>query len=82
MIHKAVAKNHITRHLEDEETESLLYDPMRPEYAVLLDNLPGRPRIDSMGQISATTGTAVASLLLPMIVIAGHSIYWYIRLTQ
>jgi hypothetical protein len=78
--HQAVAKSHRPEVLEDEEHEPLLYDPSRPEYAVMLDDLPGNPRIDSTGGIHA--GSAVGALLvlvIPAVTLISHCIYIYLR---
>jgi len=83
MVHQAVAKTHRPEVLEDEEQEPLLYDPSRTEYAVMLDDLPGNPRIDSTGEIHA--GSAVGALLvlvIPAVTLIGHCIYIYLRFVQ
>ena len=38
--------------LEDQEYEGLLYDPRRPSRAVMMDTLPGAPKIDGAGHIT------------------------------
>jgi hypothetical protein len=45
------AKTHLTENLQDEDFERVLYDPANPHYAVLFDNLPGRPEVDALGRI-------------------------------
>jgi len=40
--YKAIAKTHQPERLQDEEEEMLVYDPNKPEAAVLLDSLPKR----------------------------------------
>lgn len=77
----AFAKDHETDKLEDEAVEPLLYDPMKPTDAVLLDNLPGCPRVDDMGQV-VMKGSAVGVVLLPLITVAGHGAYWWMRLNS
>jgi len=73
--YKATANNHITDLLEDESKEQLLYDPKNPSYAVMLDNLPGSPDIDDMGNIQvANLGRSIRSLILPVIIIFGNGI--------
>jgi hypothetical protein len=82
-VNQAVAKTHRPEVLEDEEHEPLLYDPSRPEYAVMLDDLPGNPRIDTAGNIRA--GSAVGALLalfIPAVTLIGHGIYIYLRFVQ
>jgi hypothetical protein len=80
--YQAVAKDHQPARLEDEAVEPLLYDSMKPTDAVLLDNLPGWPRVDGMGQI-VTQGRALpVLLLLPLATVAGHGVYWWLRLNS
>lgn len=47
-----VAKSHEPERLEDEPEELVLYDPTDPEYAVVLDALPGPPFIRPDGEIA------------------------------
>jgi len=69
------AKTHEPEHLQDDAEEPLLYDPIRPSRATLLDHLPGAPRIDDMGQIQ--TQSPIRSLLVlivPTLSIVGHGL--------
>ena len=78
--HKAIGKTHKPELLEDEAEEPLLFDPIRPSYAVMLDALPGSPRIDESGNVKA--GSAAAALLwlaLPTVTVLGHSGYIYVK---
>ena len=78
-----MAKTHRPEVLEDEEQELLLYDPSRPGYAVMLDNLPGNPRIDSAGDIRAgSAASALLVLVIPATALIGHGIYIYLRFVQ
>ncbi len=78
--HEAIGKTHMPEKLEDEAQEPLLYDPLRPANAVMLDALPGSPRIDNNGNITAgSTGAALLSLVLPTAAILGHAGYIYVR---
>ena len=56
-------KTHIPENLEDEATERILYDPRNPNYAVLFDDLPGRPEVDQLGRI-LPSGLLGSGLLL------------------
>ncbi len=79
--HQAIARTHETKDLEDEQAELLLYDPMRPAYAVMLDDLPGRPRFGEAGTI--TTGSpagAFTCLLIPAMSVIGHGTWLYLKL--
>jgi len=78
--HRAIAKTHLTYLLEDGELEPLLYDPMNPEHAILIDHLPGAPRIDEMGQIrNSGLFATLRSMFLPMVAILGHGTYAIMR---
>lgn len=79
--HEATAKTHEPESLQDDAEEPLLYDPIRPSYATMLDHLPGAPRLDEMGQIQ--TKSAIGSLLVlivPTASIVGHGLYLLLRL--
>ncbi len=65
---------------ENEESagvmEPLLYDPGAPSRAVLLDELPGNPRIDENGQIRLDSpAKTLLALIVPSVVIIGHGCY-------
>jgi hypothetical protein len=77
---EATAKTHLVENLEDEHDEPLLYDPMEPSNAVMLDNLPGLPRIDADGQIRVRSGvSALCCLLVPGATVVGHFGYLFWR---
>lgn len=79
-IYEAVAKTHLPEKLEDHEEEPLLYDPMYPKSAVMLDNLPGAPKIDESGNIRAGSPIVVLlNLVIPLASIIGHGSYFYIK---
>lgn len=66
--------------LEDQAEEPLLYDPRRPSYAVMLDDLPGEPRIQQDGTIRAGPAIkTIMALIIPLATIIGHGIYLYIK---
>ena len=76
--YNAVCKTHQTAAVEDDERERLLYDPVRPSNAVLLDSLPGAPRIDDMGHLVAT-GNGWLPLLLPIAAVGVNALFVYLR---
>jgi hypothetical protein len=79
-IRQVATSTHDTARLEDELDEPLVYDPGRPDSAVLLDSLPGTPRIDVQGQIAPLRLiTVVWVLVLPTASVVGHGIYIYYR---
>lgn len=76
MSYEVTAKTHDTAKLEDQAQEPLLYDPMRPSYAVMLDNLPGNPRIMENGTIhTGPAANTIKVLVIPIATIIGHGIY-------
>ncbi len=80
MTYEAVAKTHDTAKLEDQAQEPLLYDPIRPSYAVMLDDLPGNPRIMENGTIHAgPAANTIKVLIIPLATIIGHGIYIYLK---
>ncbi len=74
--HEAVAKTHQPNLLEDDDLEPLMYDPLNPAHAILIDHLPGSPRINKMGEIRDPGMLAsLVTLVLPMVAIIGHGTY-------
>ncbi len=75
---RAVARSHVPEELQDEQRERLLYDPFRPETAVLLDSLPASPAIDMTGNLQPRRPVAAAlALLLPGIPLALTAVLLY-----
>lgn len=78
--YQTVVRTHACRVLEDEPQEPLVYDPVDPTNAVLLDSLPGGPRVDASGALRvANPILGLLSLLLPAICIVGHGTYACVR---
>jgi len=78
--YEVFAKTHLPEKLEDQQEEPLLYEPMCPKNAVMLDNLPGAPRIDENGNIRAGSPlVALLNLIIPLVSVIGHGVYIYIR---
>ncbi|MBL7140152.1 MAG: hypothetical protein ISS74_04515 [Planctomycetes bacterium] len=73
--HEAKAKTHDVDRLSDPRGEFLLYDPVDPSYAVLLDDIPGAVRVGEFGQLETERpAKAVRSFLLPALVLGAHSV--------
>jgi hypothetical protein len=70
----AKARSSITDRLEDERQELLLYDPEKPNDAVLIDEDSSRPRLDETGGLAARPVAALLSMILPALVIAGNAL--------
>ncbi len=76
---QVVSRTHRPEILEDEAKEPLLYDPLRPTYAAMLDTLPGSPQFDVTGEILPVGDLLFfARLLLPALVVGGLSYYAYL----
>lgn len=74
--HRTTTQTQWTERLEDEEKESLLYNPLKPSYAVILDDLPASPRIDESGNIKLEyTRKRYLYLLIPVVTVVGHGLY-------
>lgn len=77
---QCVVRTHETRRLTDDEWETVLYDPVRPERGTTLDHLPGSPRIAEDGSIAVQNpGRGWLALILPAVTIAGHGSYLLAR---
>jgi hypothetical protein len=81
--YEATVKSHMPDILEDEAEEPLVYDADDPRNAVMLDDLPGAPRIDDAGNIrTSSVAKALVSPLLPVATVVGHSTYAFLRFLQ
>lgn len=78
MTYQAHGYSH-TDELKDEAEEPLLYDPANPHNAMMLDSLPGGPRIDELGEIRSTSGSVLIWLLvLPGLTVVGNgTVLWW-----
>ena len=77
---EATARTSDPSRLEDEQQEPLLYDPENPSRAYLLDEAPGRPQIDGLGELQGRPLAAAMSMIIPAIVIGAHVAYFYFKL--
>ena len=63
-----VARTHEYQHLVDEAEEPLLYNPFNPEESCLLDDIPGRPRLDEYGSlVSKDDEGLIKTLFVPAV---------------
>ncbi|MCZ6875610.1 MAG: hypothetical protein O7G88_19135 [bacterium] len=69
-----VHKTHKTAALEDDNEERLLYDPLQPEIALMVDTLPGLPDFNKNGHLRQQS-VSVASFALPILTLGGHGLY-------
>lgn len=56
--------------LQNDHYEALLYDSRHPSSAVMMDNLPGMPKIDGSGKVCVGNVLYSLPLLLPVAIIA------------
>ncbi|HUP61999.1 MAG TPA: DUF3592 domain-containing protein [Thermoanaerobaculia bacterium] len=66
---QASTSTSVTARLEDDAQEALLYDPDQPDRAYLLDEAPGRPQFEMNGEMRGRPIAALASTIIPGIVI-------------
>jgi len=72
---RCAAKTHETRELRDDAEEPLVYDPEDPSVAVLLDELPGRPRITEDSVVRSREGMVWHLLLVPVATALMHAVW-------
>ncbi len=73
-------KTHQTHLFEDDNEESLLYMPDNPEYAILIDSLPGSFSFDGKGNIqSISISKLIPLLIIPLLTLVGHGSYVVIK---
>lgn len=77
---RCVAKTHLTRDLEDDAAEPLVYDAQDPSLAVLLDDLPGKPRITDSGVVLSQEGWPWRLVVLPVATALMHVVWTYFSL--
>ncbi|MBZ0136509.1 MAG: DUF3592 domain-containing protein [Planctomycetes bacterium] len=70
--HRVSGRTHHSHLLEDEETERLIYDPDNPDDGVLVDTLPGKPKVGDDGQIQGVGLAAIKLMILPVGGILAH----------
>ncbi|HEY0142122.1 MAG TPA: DUF3592 domain-containing protein [Thermoanaerobaculia bacterium] len=69
---EAKARTTFPHTLEDERQEPLLYDPQKPNVVYVLDEVPGRPHVDGMGELEGQPLTAFARFIIPALAIGGN----------
>lgn len=79
-LHEIASRTTYPELLQDQQTETVLYDPRRPDYAVMLDSLPGAPRLTSDGSLEIDAPqSAYALIIVPALTVIGHGAYWLLR---
>ncbi|MBN1351206.1 DUF3592 domain-containing protein [candidate division KSB1 bacterium] len=75
-IYQIHHKTHETHKLLDEREESLLFDPLDPNGGMLMDAIPGGPKIDARGAIMPISHLKTAlSLIAPLFVVVSNSMW-------
>lgn len=75
---EVIEKTHKVHLLRDDNEEDLLYLQNAPEQAILVDSLPGSPKISRQGDILASSfKSALFHIIFPAIVLTGHGTYIY-----
>jgi hypothetical protein len=78
--YEAITNTHTPELLEDDEKEKLLYAPLKPTYAVMIDTLPGSPRIDNQGSfLPGNIFQAGLYIALPLLTIVIHAVIAYYK---
>ena len=77
---EAKARTSLTERLEDEREEPLLYNPNKPEDAVMLDEAPSRPQFDESGGLMGRPIAALFAMILPGLVIAANVLALLVKL--
>ena len=79
-LHEVTSRTTQPELLQDQKTESVLYDPRNPEDAVLLDSLPGSPRLTPDGSLGMEAPqSAYLLVIVPAVTVLGHGVYLLLR---
>lgn len=70
--HFVSENTHITTKLEDDAEERILYNPTDPKQAVLIDNIPGLPRIEQGAIFPGSLRKAILVSIIPILSILIH----------
>ncbi|BBM86502.1 hypothetical protein [Candidatus Uabimicrobium amorphum] len=77
---QAIAKTHL-RHIFSNNEEAILYHPLRPNQSIVVDHLPGNPRVNDKGELEANVAETILYSLVPGLAIFGHgTVLFYILL--
>ena len=66
--------------LQDQEFEGIIYDPNDQSAAVMVDAIPGSPRITAAGIVPKRWTAAAVSLLVPLLAIGGNAAFLVVKL--
>lgn len=78
----AFDKTHEPEELEDDPEEAIFYSQKNPEYAILLNSLPGYPELDDNDQfVNPSIKGALMVLPLPLLSIIGNGLYIWAKIS-
>lgn len=73
-----ITKTHLIDELVDDEYERLFFNPKDPTQATLVDDIAGRPDLDSTGNLRRSNNKlSLAPMLVPLVLMGPH-IFWFI----
>jgi len=79
-LHEVTSRTTQPELLQDQKTEPVLYDPRNPDSAVLLDSLPGSPRLTPEGSLGMEAPQSAYLLaIVPAATVLGHGAYLLFR---
>ena len=79
-LHEVISRTTQPELLQDQKTETVLYDPRNPDDAVLLDSLPGSPRLTQEGSLEMEASQSSYLLaIIPAVTVLGHGAYLLFR---
>jgi Protein of unknown function (DUF3592) len=77
-IHQCISKTHQPYKLEDDQKEKILYDPKKPQKAVLLDAVPINLQIEGSSYVFSSSGGLLMSALNMILPLATVIFIYYI----
>ncbi|MCC6995993.1 MAG: DUF3592 domain-containing protein [Deltaproteobacteria bacterium] len=76
LYRRTIRTRNVDRFVDEAEGEQIVYHPMIPSYARLMDELPGRPRIGEDGQLGSPDQWGYVVLVLPILMVWSHLLYF------
>jgi len=77
-LHQCISKTHLAHKLQDDEREKILYDPKKPEKAVLLDAVPVNLKVEGSTYVFSSAGGLLFSVLNMILPVATVFFIYYI----
>lgn len=79
-LHEVTSRTTQPELLQDQKTEPVLYDPLHPDDAVMLDALPGAPSLTPEGSLGIEAPQSAYLLaIVPAATVLGHGAYLLLR---